>query len=431
MALAASSGVVFGLLTKAVIGVEDRAAILLQDGHVVGHRAHQRSVGDRGLQGLQRLLLTGVEVLEIDVEAGGNRALGLIEHGLELRRHDQMRQQRLAGDVVGVLLLEEDDRVRIEDEARLAPVGRRLPALVVLRRLQSGRGEDADLPVAHDHERGLTLGDHAGRGVVVAAGDARIHVFRHHQAHLLERLDHVGRAHRLGVALDEGLAEQIDVLPVDDHLERRRVGPVLAEMGEADEMGRDRLVAVGVEFGPGLRQFLDPRLIHGLGRAPDPVDAVDVHRRGDPVAGRLHHRQQFGRDDLVPAFLAGKVVEIGGHAGLVPLGDFRTLELHGGRRVAGDHVGAQFRQRVGGVPRDRGLFPFSPGGGEHLAELGDRGRVGAFRPLAEQVCLGFGQRRSRRRRGDKGGRDRRLDREHRFSPSPTGAGRQRRLGEFS
>ena len=220
----------------------------------------------------------------------------------------------------------------------------------------------------------------------------------------------------VGVALDEGLAEQVDVLPVDDYLERRRVCPVLTEMGEADEMSRDRLVAVGVEFGPGLRQLLDSRLIHRLGRAPDPVDAVDVHGRSDPVAGRLHHRQEFGRDDLVPAFLVGEVVEVGGHAGLVPLGDFRPLELHRGRRVAGDDVGAQFGQRVGGMAGDRGLLPFPAGGGEHLAELGDRRRVGSLRPLTEQVCLGLGKRRARRGGEREHSSKRRLDRDHRFSP---------------
>jgi hypothetical protein len=82
--------------------------------------------------------------------------------------------------------------------------------------------------------------------------------------------------------LDERLAEKVDVLPVNDHFERRRIRPVGAVVRDADEMGRDRLVAVGVEFGPGLRQLLDSRLLHGLGRAPKPVDAVDVHRRGDP-----------------------------------------------------------------------------------------------------------------------------------------------------
>ena len=161
---------------------------------------------------------------------------------------------------------------------------------------------------------------------------------------------------------------------------------------------------------------LIPGLLHRLGRAPDPVDAMDVHRRGDPVAGRLHHRQQLGRDDLVPAFLVGEVVEIGGHAGLVPLGDFRTLELNGRRRVAGDDVGAQLGQRIGGVPGDRGLLPLAAGGGEHLAELGDRGRVRAFGPLMQHVGLGFGQRRSGRKRAGHSSRKRRLDREHCFSP---------------
>ena len=105
--------------------------------------------------------------------------------------------------------------------------------------------------------------------------------------------------------------------------------------------------------------------------APQPVDAVDVHRRCDPTAFRLHHRQQLRRYDLVPAFLAGELVHVGGAAGLVPLGDLGALELDGGRRVAGDHIGAKLGKRVGGVAGDRGLLPFAAGGGEHLAELGD------------------------------------------------------------
>ena len=93
--------------------------------------------------------------------------------------------------------------------------------------LEAGGGEDADLPVAHDHEHGLSLGDHGGRAVVVAARDARIHVFRDHLPVLRERLDHFRRAHRRRVALDEGFLEQALVHSVDDDLERRGVGPVL------------------------------------------------------------------------------------------------------------------------------------------------------------------------------------------------------------
>src|ERR1700722_1140420 len=68
------------------------------------------------------------------------------------------------------------------------------------------------------------------------------------------------------------------------------------------------------------------------------------------------------------------------------------------------------------MARDRSLFPFAASGGEHLSELGDGRCVGAFRPLTEQVCLGFGQRRGRRGGEGKGAGKRRLDREHRFSP---------------
>ncbi len=88
---------------------------------------------------------------------------------------------------------------------------------------------------------------------------------------------------------------------------------------------------------------------------------------------------------------SGEIVEIGGHAGLVPLGDLRALQLHGRRRIAGDHVGAQLGQRIGGVAGDRGLLPGAALRREHLAELGDSLGVGAGRPLMQQIGLGFGQ----------------------------------------
>ena len=62
-------------------------------------------------------------VAQVDVEAGGDRALrAQAEHGLELWRQNEV--QGAGSDVVGSL----EDRVRIEDEARLAPVVRRLRA---------------------------------------------------------------------------------------------------------------------------------------------------------------------------------------------------------------------------------------------------------------------------------------------------------------
>ena len=65
---------------------------------------------------------------QIDVQARRDRALGLVEDRLEVRRQDQVGEQLLAVDVVRVLLLEEHHRVRVQDEARLAPIGRRLAA---------------------------------------------------------------------------------------------------------------------------------------------------------------------------------------------------------------------------------------------------------------------------------------------------------------
>ena len=71
----------------------------------------------------------------------------------------------------------------------------------------------------------------------------------------------------------------------------------------------------------------------------------------------------------------------------VPLGDFRTLELHRGGGVARDHVGAQLGEGVGGVAGDRGLLPGTARGGEHLAELGDRGGVVAGWPTDAASAL--------------------------------------------
>ena len=63
------------------------------------------------------------------------------------------------------------------------------------------------------------------------------------------------------------------------------------------------------------------------------------------------------------------------------------LSCTAGGRVAGDHVRAELGQGVGGVAGDGGLFPDAAGGGEHLAELGDRRRVGAVGPLVQHQGL--------------------------------------------
>src|SRR5690349_4183172 len=94
------------------------------------HRTHQRAGRDRRLQILLRGLLASRPALtgEVDIEARRDRAFGLVEDRLEIRRQDEMREQLLALDVIRIALLEEDDRVRVEDEAGLAPIGRRLAA---------------------------------------------------------------------------------------------------------------------------------------------------------------------------------------------------------------------------------------------------------------------------------------------------------------
>ena len=49
--------------------------------------------------------------------------------------------------------------------------------------------------------------------VIVAAGDGGIHmIWRPSSRILIERLDHFRAAHRRRIALDEGLAEQVETL---------------------------------------------------------------------------------------------------------------------------------------------------------------------------------------------------------------------------
>jgi len=74
----------------------------------VGHRADQRAGTDGGLQVFLRQLLAGVPAGsgEVDVEPRRDRALGLVEDGLEFLRQDQLRKQLLAVDVVRILLLD-------------------------------------------------------------------------------------------------------------------------------------------------------------------------------------------------------------------------------------------------------------------------------------------------------------------------------------
>ena len=76
--------------------VHHGAAVLLQHGHVVRHRADQRAGFDRGLQLGLRLLLAGVEALrQVDVETRRDRALGDVEHRLELRATGSGRGEQL------------------------------------------------------------------------------------------------------------------------------------------------------------------------------------------------------------------------------------------------------------------------------------------------------------------------------------------------
>ena len=197
---------------------------------------------------------------------------------------------------------------------------------------------------------------------------------------------------------------EVDVLAVDDHLEGGGVGPVGAEVRDADLAGGDDLVAGGVELGPGLGQLGDAGLVHARSCcAHSQLMRWMFIGAATQLPFGFITGSSSGATTLSQPSAAGELVDVGGAAGRVPLGDFRALELHGGRRVAGDHVGAELGERVGGVAGDRGLLPVAAGGGEHLAELGDGRGVGAGRPLVQHVGLRLGVRGQAGDNGQQGG----------------------------
>ena len=146
-----------------------------------------------------------------------------------------------------------------------------------------------------------------------------------------------------------------------------------------------------VELVPGLGQLGHADLLQRRLARPHPVDAVDVHRRRDPGVLGLHHADQGRRHDLVPVLLGGQLVEVGGVAGRRPLGDLRALELDRRRRVAGQHLGAQLGQRVGGMARRSASAPTSPPSASNISpSLAIAERVAAGSPLVQKVGLGLG-----------------------------------------
>src|SRR5688572_6772745 len=89
-------------------------------GMAMGHRAEQGAVLAGFGQILHALLAAGIEVLAVNISAGGNRALHLVEGDLERGRHDRARQLLLGGAAV-LADLEHDELVGVEVAAALVP----------------------------------------------------------------------------------------------------------------------------------------------------------------------------------------------------------------------------------------------------------------------------------------------------------------------
>src|ERR1700731_3124301 len=142
-----------------------------------------------------------------------------------------MGKKLRASEIVGIFLFKKDDRITVENESRLPIVGRGLAAEIVGTRFEPAGIESADRPVTHKEESGFAGEHHIGGCVPGATGHSRIHPVDH-LAVLLKGCDHFWAAHRLRAALDESLAEEVDIYAIDHDLEGRGVGPICAAMGD-------------------------------------------------------------------------------------------------------------------------------------------------------------------------------------------------------
>ncbi len=153
----------------------------------------------------------------------------------------------------------------------------------------------------------------------------------------------------------------------------------------------DALRLEGVEHGEQLvhiRRLLAAGLVEGSLVQPQPVGGVNVDGGSNPVAIILGKRLQRFRNDLVPAFLGGEIVKIGGNAHLGPVAQVEAEQLDGGRRIAGGHTGAQRRHRGRtGTTGNRHVFPADTLLGQVFLEHVERRGFAAGRPPVQNFNL--------------------------------------------
>ncbi len=181
---------------------------------------------------------------------------------------------------------------------------------------------------------------------VVLRGRRRIH-----PAGDLAQLDegggHLGALQRLGIELHEGGPVGIGADAGKRDLELHAVVPADAAIGHGRYAGGLHRGRKLVELGPGRRRLLRADLGHRRLRHEERSGAVDLHRQRDPMALRFVQADQLGRDHLLIAGGGDDGIEVHRRRDLRPGGDFRSLELRGGGRVAGDDVGAQLVHHLG------------------------------------------------------------------------------------
>ena len=326
----------------------------------------------------------------------GDRTLVLVEHFLELGAQDG-RCQIALGFLCGfVLEFEQDERVDVEGEG----VGRAwgCGAQETFARLFASGGEFALGPVAHELECGLAVNHHGGGQVPVAARRRSVGV----TLELAEGVEHLGGGGAVNggsVQLNKGLLVVVGTAHTQGHrFKHGEVLPVLAAVGQGHRAALLDFVCRHKELVPGGGHALDAGLGHHFGVGPHPVDAVHVHRRGHVVAVVLHHVGHHARQQLVPFFGLGHVVDIGQHAFGCPFLNGWAFDLSGCGRVARHGTALEHGHGVFAATAGHGkVFPLVAFGFEHFLEFASRSGFAARCPVVQHFNGGLGGHRCGRR----------------------------------
>ncbi|MNU79804.1 hypothetical protein D3C71_694210 [compost metagenome] len=303
----------------------------------MSQRAHQRALGRGFSQILHALLGAIVEFRIRDVGTGRNRTLHLVEGDLEGRVFDGGCHLHLRGGGI-TAHVEHHELVGVEQNRALR--AGEADADEIFARLLLGAQPFALRPVAHFLRAGLAFDDERRRQVPFAAGEIRVEIgakFRHVVEDLLHGV--AGKCCRIG--FEHRLLVEIRATAGKNHgFPECAVLPRNAAMGERDN-------AVSLEFVEQREQLVDigrnlaARLVECGLVQPQPIGRVNVDRCGHPVTVIFGEFLQSRRNNLVPTFLGGEIVKVGGDTHFRPVAQVEAEQLNRSRRIACCDAGAK------------------------------------------------------------------------------------------